>query len=69
MGCSGVGREGFESGTYKRFRSERPRKAPGWMMLIKLFFRSLEKRRKPQKGVRKDLSAMFPMGTFLLRTG
>lgn len=40
-------------GTYRRFSSGRPRKAPGWTVLIRLFFRSLRGDRHRPPGVRQ----------------
>lgn len=42
--------------TYSLLRASRPRKAPGSTVLIKLFFRSLEKRDRERKSQRRQLS-------------
>lgn len=39
------------TGTHRRFSSGRPRKAPGWTVLIRLFFRSLQGDRHGSWGV------------------
>lgn len=41
------------TGTYRRFSSGRPRKAPGWTVLIRLFFRSLRGDRHRPQGVQR----------------